>query len=155
MPREKGFTLVEVLMATLLSMTLFSSTAAAFLAVKSIHMMARHKMQAVQVVRGQIENMKSAQFITLANNTQMTSIDAGPDGIFGSADDIQGVLTTAVQDVLDFDSDGNTTEGFINVDGNGGNDSVAVPVRVSLTWTQRVLGQSRNMSVFADTIIAS
>ncbi len=152
---KKGFTLVEVMMAIVISVTMFGSMMAAFLAVKSINMMARHKIQAVQVVRGQIENLKAAQFSTVANGVQTVSYDAGPNGTFGNADDMQGTLTTTVQDFMDFDGDGNKTETQINVDGIGGNDAVAVPVRVSFAWKEYVLGQSRNMSVFADTIIAS
>ena len=169
MNRQKGFTLVEVMMAIAISVSLFGSMAAAFLAVKSVNMMARHKIQAVQVVRGQIENLKSTTFASIAGGAQLSSLDAGPDGQFccpagqtcvaGQAacpsDDIQGTVTTTVQDQMDFDNDGNTTETLINVDGSGGNDSVAVPVRVSIAWTEHVLGTTKNMSVFADTIIAS
>ena len=155
MHNKNGFTLVEVMMAIAISVSLFGSMAAAFLAVKSINMMARHKIQAVQVVRGQIENMKAATFATLANCVQQSSLDAGPDGTYGNADDIQGTVTTTVQDLADFDNDGNTAETQISVDGPGANDNVALPVRVSIAWTEHVLGTTKNMSVFADTIIAS
>ncbi len=151
----KGFTLVEVLMALGITVTLFGSMIAAYIAVKSINMMARHKIQAMQVVRGQIENLKSAQFSTLANGTQTVSYDAGPDGIFGNADDLTGTLTTTIQDFVDFDNDGNTTETQIDIDNDGVNDSVALPVRVSFTWREWVVGQARNMSVSTDTIIGS
>ena len=155
MRNKKGMTLVEVMMALMISVALFGSMAAAFLAVKSINMMARHKMQAVQVVRGQIENMKATQFANIANSVQQSSLDAGRDGTFGNADDIQGTLTTTVRDFMDFDNDNNTVETAINLDNAGGNDAGAVPVRVSFAWTEHVLGQSKNMSVLADTIIAS
>ena len=154
MKNAKGFTLVEVMMAIAISVTLFGSMAAAFLAVKSINMMARHKIQAVQVVRGQIENIRATQFSTIANSVQQASLDAGPDGAYGTTDDIKGTLTTTVQDLMDFDGDGNSTETSINVDSSGGNDSVALPLRVTVAWTEYVMGQSKNMSVFADTIVA-
>lgn len=165
MKNKKGFSLVEVLMAIAISVTLFGSMVAAFVAVKSVNMMARHKIQAVQVVRGQIENMKSTPFSTLLalpNSTQVpfTTYDTnpGPDGVNGNADDInmQGTMTTTIQDFMDFDGDGNTTETRINVDNIGGNDDlVAVPVRVSLAWTEYMVGQTKNMSVSVDTIITS
>ena len=157
---KRGFTLVEVMVAIGITVTLFGSMMAAFVAVKSINMMARHKIQAVQVVRGQIENLKASTFATLANSTQTVAYDAGPNGTFGNSDDINGTLTTTLQDFVDFDNDGNTAETQINVDnigaaGLGGNDSVALPVRVSFAWTEWVIGQAKNMTVSADTIIGS
>ncbi len=153
--RGRGFTLVEVLMAITIVVSLFGSMITAFLGVKNINMFARHKMQALQVVRAQIENLKATPFANLANSTQANvPYDVGPDGIFGNADDLKGTLTTTLQDFLDMDNDGNTAENFINVDGQGGNDSVARPVRVTFTWNDSVLGQARSRSVSVDTLIA-
>jgi type II secretory pathway pseudopilin PulG len=153
---KSGFTLVEVMMALGITVTLFGSMIAAYVAVKSINMMARHKMQAMQIVRGQIENLKASQFSTLANSTSVgVAYDAGKNGTFGNGDDLTGTLTTTIRDYVDFDGDGNTSETQINVDGLGGNDSVAVPVRVQFAWTEWVVGQNKNMTVSADTIIGS
>ncbi len=66
-----------------------------------------------------------------------------------------GTLSTTLQDFLDFDNDGNMVEALINVDNSGGNDTVALPVRVSFVWSEYVMGQNKNMSVSVDTIIAS
>lgn len=150
----KGYTLVEVLMALGITVTLFGSMAVTFLTVKSINIMARHKIQAIQLVRGQIENLKAGAFANVVNSASVRSYDAGADGTFGSADDLQGTLTTSVQDWMDFDGDGNSAETAINVDNTGGNDTTAAPVRVSFAWTEYVIGSTRNMSVFADTIIS-
>ena len=151
---KNGFTFVEVLVALGITAILFGSLCATFLAVKSLNAMARHKMQAIQVVRGQIEALKSQQFSTLANAVVMASYDAGEDGIFDNADDMQGTLSTNIQDLMDFDGDGNTAETAIDLDGAGGNDAGAVPVRVSFGWDEYVIGQTRNMAVSMDTIIA-
>jgi prepilin-type N-terminal cleavage/methylation domain-containing protein len=151
---KKGYTLVEVMMALAITLTLFGSMVMTFLAVKSINTMARHKIQAVQLVRGQIENLKAGAFANIANATTVASYDAGPDGTFGNADDMQGTLTTTVQDFLDFDGDGNMAEALINVDSTGGNDAVAVPLRVSFAWNEYVIGSTRAMTVSADTVIA-
>jgi hypothetical protein len=125
-----------------------------FLAVKSINTMARHKIQAVQVVRGQIENLKAGSFANVVNSNSQASYDAGADGAFGTADDMQGTLTTSVRDWVDFDADGNDAETQISVDGPGPNETNAAPVRVSFAWNEYVIGQSRNMTVSVDTIIA-
>lgn len=151
---KKGYTLVEVMVALGITVVLFGSMVMTFLTVKSINIMARHKIQAVQAVRGQIENLKAGAFGNIANSTQVASYDAGADGVFGTGDDMQGTLTTSVQDSVDFDNDGNTAETQIDVDGQGGNDTTAAPVRVSFTWNEYVIGQSRNLTVSADTIIA-
>lgn len=150
-----GYTLVEVMIALAISVTLFGSLVASFLAVKSLNIMARHKIQAVQIVRGQIENLKAGTFTAIATGTQSMSYDAGNDGSFGTADDMQGTLSTTVQDLVDFDSDGNTAETQINIDGTGGNDTVALPVRVAFAWDEHVVGMKRTLSVSADTIIGS
>ena len=151
---NKGYTLIEVMMAFGITMVLFGSLVVTFLAVKSINTMARHKIQALQVVRGQVENLKAGAFAAVVNSTTNASYDAGTDGVYGNADDMQGTLTTTVQDLMDFDGDGNTAETQINVDNTGGNDSNAAPVRISFTWNEWVIGQSRNMTVSVDTIIA-
>ena len=152
---DNGFTLVEVMMSIAIVVTLFGSMITAFLGVKNINMLARHKMQAMQVVKAQTENLKATPFANLANSTQNNiTYDAGPDGVFGNADDLRGTVTITVQDFLDLDGDGNTGENFINVDNQGGNDGVARPVRVAFTWADSVLGQARNRSVSVDTLIS-
>ncbi len=151
---KKGYTLVEVMVALGITLTLFGSMALTFLAVKSINVMSRHKIQAMQLVRSQVENLKAGSFAAIANATSTASYDAGPDGAFGNADDMQGTLTTSVRDWLDFDNDGNSNETAINVDNSGGNETNAVPLRVTFGWSEWVMGQSRNMTVFTDTIIA-
>ena len=152
---RNGFTLVEVMMALGITVTLFGSMIAAYTAVKSVNMMARHKMQAIQAVRAQIENLKASQFSAIANSTSNVAYDAGKNGTFGNSDDLTGTLTTTVRDYVDFDGDGNMSETQINVDASGGNDSVALPIRVQFAWTEWVVGQSKNMTVSADTIIGS
>lgn len=112
----------------------------------------------MEVVRGKVEALKKTVYANINNSTQTVSLDAGRDGVFGTADDVQGTLTVAVQDFLDYDGDGNTTENRISVDsyGPGGtNEDVAKPVRVTMTWTQKLLGQNRNLSVSVDTLIAA
>ena len=155
--RKDGFTLVEVLVAVGIAVALFASLAAAFLSVKSIAISSRHRIQALQVVRGQLELLKGTSFTLIANGVQNNVVyDAGPDGLFGTADDLKGTLTTTVQDFLDMDGDGNATETSIDISGDGVNDpNSAKPVRVSFTWTERALGQNKTCTVFADTLIAA
>ncbi len=155
MNQNKGFTLIEVLTALAVTATLLGSMVLAYLGVQSINQMSRHKIQAVQMVRGQIEDLKASNFAAITAGTKAASYDAGQDGVFGTSDDMQGTLSTILQDVLDYDNDGNVTESLINVDNSGGNDTVALPVRVSFAWSEYVMGQNRNMSVSVDTIIAA
>ena len=152
--RKKGYTLVEVMVAMAISVTLFASMIVAFLMVMSMNMMVRHKIQAIQVVRGQLENLKAGAFDAIVDSASVASYDAGADGVYGTNDDMLGTLTTSVHDAMDFDGDGNVAEQFISVDGDGTNETNARPVRVSLAWTQRTLGVDRVMSVFLDTIIS-
>ena len=151
---EKGFTLVEAVIALAVAVVLFGSLVLTFVAVKSMNKMARHHIQAMQVVRGQIDQLKVIPLSQVLDSTTTVSYDAGPDGIFNTADDVKGTLTVKVQDFLDMDSDNNTTETLIDVDGDGVNDATAKPVRVTFTWSEYVLGRQKNFSVFADTLIA-
>lgn len=151
---KKGYTLVEVMIAIGISVTLLGSMLMAFVTVKSVNMMARHKIQAIQVVRGQIENLKAGAFTDIADGFTAEPYDSGVDGLFDTDDDMQGTLTTSAHDWMDFDGDGNTAEALINVDNTGANDSTAVPVRVSFAWTEHTLGQDRPMTVSIDTIVA-
>jgi type II secretory pathway pseudopilin PulG len=153
--KEEGFTLVELLAAMGLGTVVFAALISAFLTVQSVNMLTKHRLQAVQVVRGQIELLKVTNYNLIADSVSTASYDAGPDGVFGTADDLQGTLTVTVQDVLDMDNDGNTTETSIDIDADGVNDpTVAKPIRVALTWSQYVIGQSRNFTASADTLIS-
>lgn len=153
---ETGFTFVEVCFALAIATGLAASLVSIFLGVKSVTMLARHEIEASEVMRGQVETLKATAFGAIINSTQTASYDAGPDGIFGTVDDMRGTLTVTVQDFLDMDGDGNTTETAIDVDGDTINDpSAAVPVRVSFSWREHLLGFTKTFSVFADTLIAS
>ena len=152
----QGFTYPEVLLAIAISVLLFTSLLAVFTVVKSVNKMAQHNMEAMQVVRNRMELLKATAFANITASQQQMAYDAGVDGVFGTADDLNGTLTVALQDFLDMDGDGNTAEAAIDVDGNGGNDATAaVPVRVTFTWSEHLLGQDKNLSAFADTLIAA
>ncbi len=151
-----GFTFVEVCFALAIATGLVASLVSIFLGVKSVTMLARHEIQASEVVRGQIESLKATAFGAIADNTQAASYDAGPDGVFGNADDMQGTLTVTVRDFLDMDGDGDTAETSIDVDGDTINDpSAAIPVRASFSWQEHLLGLTKTFSAFADTLVAS
>ena len=172
-----GFTLVEVLAAFSISTIIFAAILAAFLTVKSVDNYMRHRVQAMEIVRGRLEKVKRTQMDTVpcvsgldeAGATEhqcdspgvttvsvTASYDAGNDGLFGTADDMKGTLTTTIMDGLDLDGDGNTAETAIDVNGDGINDpSDAKPVRVTFTWTEKIYGQTKTFSVFADTLISA
>lgn len=154
---REGFTLVEVLVGVVLSTMILTALMGAFLAVKSVNSMSLGYLQATQIVRGSIETLRGKSFaaITTQPASQMV-YDAGDDQTWGTADDLVGDLTITVQDLADFDGDGNTAETEIDVDGDNANDvAYTRPVRVSFEWNQRVLGQVKNLSVTADTLIAA
>jgi len=149
-------TLVEVLVALVLTLLLFGSLLASILTVRSLGSLTRHKMQAVEVVRGRMEELKVTAFDQIVDSSVAATYDAGDDGLFGTADDRQGTLGVTVQDFLDMDGDGNVTETAIDLDGDAVNDAAfAKPVRVTFTWTQFVVGQSSTYSVSADTLVAA
>jgi hypothetical protein len=157
LPNKNGFTIAEVLIALFLSVFFFSSLVIAFTSVNSLNSQVRHRMQAVQVVRGEMEKTKATAFNALTNTSRVASYEAGPDGVFNTADDLQGILQVEIKDYLDMDGDTVTTmESSIDVTGDGNNDPTeAKPVRVKFTWSQYVLGQTKTYSVFADTLISS
>ncbi|MGH7198096.1 MAG: prepilin-type N-terminal cleavage/methylation domain-containing protein [Candidatus Omnitrophota bacterium] len=156
MRNSRGMTLVEVLVALVLTLILFSSLLASILTIRSLSALTRHKMQATQVVRGQMEALKITAFDDIDDSSVAAPYDAGEDGVFGTADDLQGTLSVTVQDFLDMDGDGDAAETAIDLDGDAVNDTAfAKPVRVTFTWTQFVVGQSQVYSVSADTLIAA
>ncbi len=158
-----GFTLIEALVAMGAIGVLCGSLTLAYLGVKSIQRMTLHRFQALQLARSQMELLKATPFVNIVNSTQNNmSFDAGPDGNYGTTDDLKGTLTVQVQDWLDMDNDcaSNSvncrTETSIDIDGDGVNDPAAAkPVRVLFTWTEKLLGQSRTMTVFMDSLIAA
>lgn len=164
--RQEGFTFVEAIMALGISVVFLGALLAAFLGVKSLNASAKSTMQATEVVRGAIEQLKAGPFNAIGAapaylgnppvNTTVVAYDAGSDNVWGTADDRTGTLTITVADLLDMDNDGITNESFIDVDttGPGGtNDNVARPVRVTFTWNQPVVGADKVCSVSADTLI--
>ena len=155
--RKERFTLLELMVALGISVTLVASLVLAFLGMKMTSAMARHRMQAMQMVRGQVEFLKATAFANLANSTtNNVAYDAGADGVFGTADDLKGTLTVTLRDFLDMDTDGDTNETSVDINGDGVNDSTyARPVRVSFSWTQYVFGASKTFTVFVDTLIAA
>jgi len=168
---EKGFTLVELLFSLAISVTLFTSLVLAFLLVQSTNMLVRHHMQAMEVVRGQVEQLKITAYNQIGYDeaginapnylgnppvrTLVLPFDAGTDGVFGNGDDMTGTVTVTVQDFLDMDDDGNVTETSIDIDGGGNDPEACKPVRVALTWTQYVLGQAKTFTASVDTLIAA
>lgn len=151
-----GFTFVEIMIALAAIVIMFGSMASAFLSIKSLNSVSRHHVQAAETVRGKIETLKGTPFGNIINSTAVVPYDAGNDGIFGTADDLTGTLTVTIGDFLDMDSDTNTTETSIDSDGDGVNDpTAAVPVRVTFTWTQWVLGRMKTYTVNADTLMAA
>lgn len=153
---NEGFTFVEIMISLAITVTVFAAMTSAFLAIKSLNSVSRHHIQAAEVVRGKIEILKGTPFGSLLNSSDVTPYDAGVDGIFGTADDPTGILTVTRGDFLDMDNDGNTVETAIDIDGDGTNDSsLAVPIRVTFTWTQWVIGQMKPYVVATDTLIAA
>lgn len=134
----------------------FVSLITAFMAVKLTNVMAKHRVQAIQVARGQVELLKATAFAAITNSVAVAAYDAGPDGIWSTADDFTGTLTVTVADLADFDGDGNTAETAVDINGDNINDPTAArPVRVTFTWAESVVGLTRNMTVTIDTLIAA
>lgn len=162
----RGFTLVEAVVAMGVSVIFFGALLAVFLGIKSMNASARSHAQAIEVVRGAIDQLKGGAFNSigaapayLGNPPTLTSVvayDAGADNVWGTPDDLTGNLRITVADLLDMDNDGVTNESFIDIDtsGPGGvNDPVARPVRVSFTWNQPIVGLDQVYSVSIDTLI--
>lgn len=164
---EGGFTLVELMTTFSVSAIVFAAILGAFLTVKSVNNTARHRMQAMEIVRSRVEQLKRTTLncipdeshcddLTVVTVSSTVSYDAGADGTFGTSDDLQGTLTTALQDGMDMDNDGNSTETAVDVNSDGTNDIAdAKPVRVTFSWSQKVYGQTKTYSVFVDTLISA
>ncbi len=152
---HRGLTLAEVVVAIGITALAFGSIFAAYGGVKAMTRFNRTQSEAAQVVRSQIELLKATAFANINNATTNNVVfDPGKDGISGNADDRKGTLTVAVRDAADMDSDGNTAETTIDLDNDLTNDANAKPIRVTFSWTEYMVGQKRNFSVFLDTLVA-
>jgi hypothetical protein len=160
---RRGTSLIEVLMAGAISMIVFGSILSTVMGISAMTILSKHYVQAMHVVRGQAEEVKGSPFAQITNSNAVVSYDAGPDNIFGSLDDLTGVLTVTVRDALDLDGDGNTAETTIDIDGDGVNDCLdfpvcsnpyTKPVRITFTWSERLWTINKNMVVSLDTLIA-
>lgn len=165
---EEGFTLLEVLVAAGLSVIVFSSVLAAFLSVNALKTLARHNLQVTQVVRGEIERLKGIPFANIVGETTTdVSFDSGADHDFTTTNDnLSGEMAVEVKDYLDMDSngvqatctdtdqDGDTDTNCFDLDGDGTYDAGIKPVRVTFTWSETFFGNTKDYSVFVDTLIA-
>ncbi len=155
--QNQGFTIVETLVGLLLSTIILTGLIGAFLAVKSVNSMSLGYLQATQIVRGSIETLRGSAFASITDQGPTDIVyDSGPDLTWGTADDLAGELRVMVGDEADFDDDDQIAEEDIDVDGDGTNDvGYTRPVRVEFRWNQRVLGELRELSVMADTLITA
>lgn len=161
---QSGFALMEVLVGGAIASFLFAAIMAGVLAIDLSNIMSKKQVQALFVIRGQIESLHATSFGSITDSVAQVAYDAGADNVFGTADDITGTLTTSVADAADFDNDGITAETALDVDGDGINDckdTVAVcaepyakPVSVSFAWNVSILGVQRTFSMTVNTVIA-
>jgi hypothetical protein len=150
----KGMTLAEVMVGVLIATLLFGSLILSALAVRTLSVINRHSIQAINAARGALETIKGQGYGAAVNSSWQRAYDAGPDALFGTADDLVGTVTLSVRDYLDMDADEDLDEALIDVDGDGANDA-ARPVRVTFTWQEVVKNQNRNFSVWFDTLMAA
>jgi hypothetical protein len=104
----------------------------------------------MQVARGAVEEIKGTIYGNIAGSVQGMAYDAGSDTVFGTVDDLAGVLTVSIVDALDMDGDGDNAE----TDGVGFFNDMAKPVRVNFRWNQRLLGATTQMNIDIDTLVA-
>lgn len=160
---RRGTSLVEVLVAAGISLVVFASILSTIMGLTAMAAYSRHYAQAMHVIRGEAEELKGTAFADIANSVRQVSYDAGPDTVFGTADDMTGTLSVSLADMLDMDGDNNTAETTIDVDGDGVNDCLdfpactdpyTKPVRITFVWSERLWGAQRNMSATLDALIA-
>lgn len=152
---QGGFTLAELTVALMIVVLVATAILGSILSLQSGKTLALHNAQAMNIARGAVETLKGMDFNAVADDVTTVPYDAGPDRVFDTADDFTGTLTVAVRDFLDMDSDGDAAETWIDVDGDGLNDALAKPVRVSFQWMEHLSGQDRNMAVTIYTLVAS
>jgi Tfp pilus assembly protein PilV len=152
--RARGFTLIEQLVAVAVTVSVFASLLVVMIAIKQVGLTNRHHVQAIQVVRGEVEFIKGTEFDDIEAVTKQVSYDAGADNIFGTDDDFKGTMIVELKDALDMDGDDDTQESFIDINGDGVNDSVVKPIRVSFSWMNTLLGIQKTRTVYIDTLIA-
>mgnify|MGYP000925233897 CR=1 FL=1 len=161
---NRGMSLLEVLIASVIALIVFSSILATLMGITALTVMSQQYAQVSHVLRGHAEELKGTGFNLIVNsNNPAVSYDAGPDNLYGTLDDLKGTLTVQVRDAIDMDGDNNTAEATIDVDGDGVNDCLdfpactdpyAKPVRITFTWSQKLWGLTKNMSMSLDTLIA-
>ncbi len=147
----RGFTLVEILISFSVALLIFLALLGGLLGIKSVGTTARHHMQAMEVARGAMEQVRGTVYDNIVDqNFVDVPYDAGRDGVFGTADDLTGDLTIQIVDILDMDGDGDSAE----TDGVGFFNNLVKPVRVIFMWDERYPGVTRAREVTLNTLVA-
>jgi prepilin-type N-terminal cleavage/methylation domain-containing protein len=152
--KKGGFTLAELAIAVLLFGLVVGGLYTTFLMGRVAAFRARHQAQSTLLLQAKLEELYVGAYADVQNEgpTEVV-IDPGADREWNTDDDVVGDLVVLVQDVLDLDGDGDTTEAEIDLDGDGTNDECK-PVRVTLTWQSYSLGHDHTQTVYLDTLIA-
>ena len=129
---QSGFTYMEV-MATLVIMTIVvgSLMYASIISRHSVRMSMMH-LQASEVARTYLENVKAASYAAVVSST-VPNVTLWDNGTAGTTDDIKGTVTTTVTD------NGDSTK----------------TVTVNVQWTIRAFNQNRTDQISLATMVSN
>ena len=152
--KHGGFTLTEVVIAVLLFGLTISALYTSFLMGRIATYRARYQAQAANLIQASLEQLSVGHYDNVQDQGPIdVTIDPGMDLEWDTDDDLVGQLLIEVDDRMDLDGDGDTTEEEIDLDGDGTNDPCK-PVHVSLTWMCLSFGVERPVTVSLGTLIA-
>lgn len=127
---KRGFTLVEMVVSILILGIVAGAMIGTFMISKVSVVKAKYYIEVMNLLRGEIENLKNTPYVDIQSvAAQDITIE----------DNLVGQILVEVKDKDDFDGDGDTTEGAIDVDGDGTNDSCK-PIYVTISWTSYTWG---------------
>ena len=135
---KRGLTLVEMVISVLILGVVVGAMLGAFMTSRLGMFKAKFYMQAMNLLRYEMEELKNTPYGDISDSKYDTTIDTGSDPD-STADDLIGEVIVEVGDKEDLDGDEDTSEEEINIDNSGGND-LCKPVYVTISWTIPLLG---------------
>ena len=132
-----GFTLVEVMVATFITLIVLTGMLSSYVMGRYSATMARHKSQAIQLVQDRMEKLKGMSYDALEAQQQISPVIFEPGVVLDGGVDSRNSLNCSIMaDILDFDPTDNQLD-----------------VWVYVFWTERTMGLSRFNVERAHTIV--
>ena len=134
---REGFTLVEVIVATFITLIVLAGMLSSYVMGRYSASMARHRSQAIQLVQDRMEKLKGMSYDALDAQQQISPIIFESGVVLDGGVDSRNSLTCwALSDILDFDPTDNQLD-----------------IWVYVFWNERTMGVSTFNVERAHTIV--